>query len=402
MADIIVVGGGASGLLTATLLAQSGADVVLVERHALPPESPGEAPELRVVALSPASEQILRACGVWSHLDHSRMQLWSRMRVWESAETAGVEFRTSDIDEARLGYIVENSNLVQALYQMAYMAGVTFYNPDEVTQIVTGTRKLELVLHEGPRQRAEIVIAADGAFSSMRHMHGFWWDYKAHQQQAIVAEIVTENDQPEVAWQRFTPHGTVALLPLFNGNYSLVWSTVDAEQLMNCEQTVFEENLNRIMSGRLGRLHLQGPKACLDLGRGFAPRWCDGNLALLGDAAHVVHPLAGLGQNIGFMDAAVLHEELLRHPLSARALRAYERRRKGPVWATQQVLEGFHLGFMLEFPHAEVVRSTALEVVGKSRLLRRFFIQQADGRIDGPRWMRHPLDVGVWAGDPHE
>ena len=393
MTEVIVVGGGASGLATAALLAHSGFEVAVVESQKLPPQAPGPEPELRVVALSPASERILCVCGAWAHLDQSRVQPWSQMRVWERSASTGVEFRTSDINKAHLGHIVENSNLVRALYKAAEAVGVTWLTPDEVTELNICEHSLELSLSSGAQTSAEIVIAADGALSSLRDMAYLRWDYEAHQQQAIIAEIATDNDLPETAWQRFTPQGTVALLPLFNGHYSLVWSTVNAQELMCGEKESFEKALNQILGGKLGGLRLQSPKVCLDLGRGFAPQWCSERLALLGDAAHVVHPLAGLGQNLGFMDAAVLQEELVRHPLSARALRAYERRRKGYVWATQQVLEGFYTGFSLDFPYVARVRSAALSMVGRSRLLRRFFIQQADGRIDGPKWLRRSVEL---------
>jgi len=393
MAEIIVVGGGVSGLATATLLARTGFEVSLVESHQLPPPELGPDPDLRVIALSPASERILRQCGAWELMDLDRVQPWRWMRVWESAESSGVEFKTTDINEARLGHIVENGNLVRALYQAADAAGVMWLNPETASQFNPRGAGVELQLKSGSWVRANIAIAADGAFSKMRGMAKLSWKYVAHQQRAIIAEVSAELGATEAAWQRFTPRGPVALLPLFNGHYSLVWSTADAEHLIQCNDEEFEEMLSMVLGGRMGALRLFGPRHCLTLGRGFAPQWCAEGLALVGDAAHVVHPLAGLGQNLGLMDAAVLQEGVAWHPVSRRALRAYERRRKGWVWATQWTLEGFRVGFSFGIPGLDRLRSAALEYVGGNRTLRQFFINQADGRWDAPRWLREPVEM---------
>ncbi len=388
MSDVIVVGGGAVGLATAALLARSGLKVELVERQELPPKAPGPEPEIRTLALTPASEEILRTCGAWRRMDLDRTAPWTRMRVWGETDHDGIEFLASDINRPQLGHIVENSVLVRALHQASREAGVTLRNPDSAARIERHASGITLTLESGKRLDARLVVAADGADSRIRSLAGLEWDYRPYQEQALIAEIETERPGEPTAWQRFTVDGPIALLPLFNSHYSLVWSTTRADELMDSSSEAFEISLMEATGGRLGAMSLRGPRKKLPLGRGCAPRWCADGVALAGDAAHVVHPLAGLGQNLGLMDAAVLQEEIEIHSLSMRAIRAYERRRKGPVRATQCLLEGFRLGFGGGWQGFRQAGDLAMELAGRYRAVRRFFIHQADGRLDGPRWLR--------------
>ena len=212
--------------------------------------------------------------------------------------------------------------------------------PDELAGLDTDAAGAELELASGARLRARLAVGADGARSRTRELAGLGWEFRPHPQQAVTAEVETGAGFEPTAWQRFAPDGPVALLPL---------------------------------------------------GRGFAPRWRAGSTALLGDAAHVVHPLAGLGQNLGLLDAAVLAEELARRPADVpRALRAYERRRKGPVRAMQCALEGFRAGFGADAPGAAELRGAGLRLAGRSRAARRFFIRRAELGLDAPAWLRAP------------
>ena len=388
MPEVAIIGGGAVGLTAAALLTRAGFEVALVEQQELPPKEPGPDPEIRVLALTPASEAILQACGAWQNLDLGRVAPWTRMQVWEQAGHEGIGFMASDINEERLGHIVENTVLIRALHQTLKEMPVEFHCPDSVVQLEPYASGVHLDLESGAHLDVRVVIAADGANSKIRTLAGLEWNYQPHREQAIVAEIETGLPGEQTAWQRFTPDGPVALLPLFNRHYSLVWSTTRAESLMELDPEEFEEALTDALGGHLGAMRLCGPRKSFPLGRGYALHWCTDGIVLAGDAAHVVHPLAGLGQNLGLMDAAVLQEELTAHPLSPRALRAYERRRKGPVRTTQWMLEGFRLGFGHEWPGIRWAGNQALELAGRHRTVRRFFIHQADGCLDGPRWLR--------------
>ena len=386
MPDLVVVGGGATGLTAAILLAQSGYKVSVIECQALPPALPGPGPDPRVLAITPASEVILRRAGAWSHLDVGRIEPWTRMRVWEQPEIGEVVFQDTDINTGRLGTIVENVMLVRALHAAAVEAGVSICT-DALESLHERAGGVDLVLASGDRLSVKTVIGADGAHSRVRELSGLKWRTRNQPQQAIVAEVSTEQPYTPTAWQRFTSQGPVALLPLFNHHYVLIWSTEDAEELMSREPSEFEQALAQALDGRLGYVTLHSARHLLPLGCGFAPDWCTQAVALIGDAAHVVHPLAGLGQNLGLMDAAVLQEEWLAHPFERRALRAYERRRKFPTQVTQGLLEGFRVGFSCALPGAQEVRRQVLHGVDLQRWLRAFFIRQANGTMGAPAWV---------------
>ena len=391
MAEAAVIGGGATGLAAAALLAQDDWAVTVVDGRELPPPAPGPAPSARVLALTGASRAILERCGAWQHLDPARLAPWTRMEVWERDPDAGIAFTAEDADRAELGHIVEHEELVRALCRALAAAGAQLRCPDELTGLDADAAGAELELASGARLSARLAVGADGARSRTRELAGLDWEFRPHPQQAITAEVETGADFEPTAWQRFAPDGPAALLPLFSRHYSLVWSRARAAELMALDDDAFAAELAAAFGHRLGEMRLHGERLLLPLGRGFAPRWCAGSTALLGDAAHTVHPLAGLGQNLGLLDAAVLAEELARRPADVpRALRAYERRRKGPVRAMQCALEGFRTGFGADAPGAAALRGAGLGLAGRSRMARRFFIRRAELGLDAPAWLRAP------------
>ena len=385
-----MVGGGAAGLAAAALLVRDGWSATVVDARALPPGAPGPEPAARVLALTGASRAILERCGAWRRLDPARLAPWTRMEAWEG-DGGGIAFTAEDAGRTELGHIVEHDELVRALCRALAEAGAELRCPDEPAALDMDEAGAELALASGARLAARLVVGADGARSRTRELAGLDWEFRPHPQQAVVAEVETEAGFEPTAWQRFAPDGPAALLPLFNRHYSLVWSSARAGELMELDDDAFAAELAAALGHRLGGMRLHGERRLLPLGRGFAPRWCAGSAALLGDAAHTVHPLAGLGQNLGLLDAAVLAEELARRPADVpRALRAYERRRKGPVRAAQWLLEGFRMGFGYGAPWAAELRGAGLGLVGRSRAARRFFIRRAELGLDAPAWLRAP------------
>ena len=386
MTDIVVVGGGVTGLTTACLLARSDFSVTGVAAQPAPAAPPRGAVQPRVLALGRASLRILRRCGAGAHLQAERLQPWTRMRVWER-QPWELAFCAEDRDAADLGCIAEHAHLVFALARAARDAGVRM-QPGALESLQTDAGAVAVRLREGAALEARLVVGADGARSRVRECANLAWRPLGRPEGAVVCEIETERAFAPTAWQRFAPQGPIALLPLCNRHYALVWSCADAQRKRDLADAAFAQALEEQLGPRFGALHVHGPRTVFALTRGFAPRWCRPGVALLGDAAHVVHPLAGLGQNLGLMDAAVLQEEWAAHPRAWRALRAYERRRKGPVRATQALLEGLRAGFGMR--GCSAVRARALARAGGSRARRRCLMHLADPGMDAPEWLRRP------------
>lgn len=385
MADIVVVGGGITGLACACLLARADNCVTVLDGNAVADQLPTGAAQLRVLALSRASLQILERCGAAAHWDATRIQPWDAMCVWEN-DAAAIEFLASDINAASLGAIVEHQNVHAALMRAARDVGVTFCE-DTLTELAESEAHISVRTQAGSTLTASLVIGADGAASRVRDEAGLVWLPVGMEESAVVCEVAIEKPFTPTAWQRFAQAGPVALLPLFNGHYSLVWSRADATQIAEQNASVLEAELTEQFADHLGAIAVCSARVAFPLARGRADDWCTEHVALAGDAAHVVHPLAGLGQNLGLMDAAVLVEEWELHPNTARALRTYARRRAGPSQATQFVLEGFRTGFGTDSAPIAALRQAALGAAGRSRTVRQCFLGLADPGVDAPVWL---------------
>ena len=347
--DIAVVGGGMVGLALVSLLAAGFAQrgcrrrIALLETFPPKPVADDAEIDLRVSAIAPASREILRTIGVWDDLPDNRVSSYETMCVWQSGGDAdnarSIRFSAAEVGAPDLGHIVENRAIRNALWQHVEAA--------DAATIITG-RAIEAVdeqqdsyrikCADGTAVTAALLIGADGARSQMRSALGVEFRERSYGQSAIVAHIATEKSHVETAWQCFLPGGPVALLPLADGRCSLVWSCPDeqAKQLLSLDAIEFASQLEAVFGGVLGKLECSTERASFPLGVGHAEKYTGRRFALLGDAAHRVHPLAGQGVNLGLLDAAVLADELLSHselPIADMGdplvLRRYERARKG-------------------------------------------------------------------------
>lgn len=309
--DTIIAGGGVAGAATAALLAARGQRVALVDRRRPRPLAVGSELDPRVVAISPGAQRVLDAAGGWPLLSEERIGPYDRMQV--HAQTGRIEFRASEHGLERLGWIVEIPALQEALWRaLESGTGVNLISPDSVTGFEQRENSIRVDLESGSTLRAAVLVAADGSRSRLRELAGIpcrQWHYNQH---ALVTHIETEKANPGLAWQRFTEHGPLALLPLADGRSSIVWSLPSghAGQLRSSEDSDFLAELNCAQDSPFGSATGATRRHTLPLVRRQANRLVHQRLALVGDAARSIHPLAGQGLNLGLMDAAALSELL--------------------------------------------------------------------------------------------
>jgi 2-polyprenylphenol 6-hydroxylase len=389
MAEVAVVGGGPVGACAAALLQRGGLEVTLLEPH---PPAPLEAHaplDSRVVALSRASERLLSAAGAWPMSAAARVCAYERMRIWHESVAASsaavLVFDAADVGEPNLGYILENRLLQGALLEAFSAAGGrTTHAALESLAISADGVRLRTAQGE---LAAQLVVGADGAHSRVREAAGLTAASGAYEQLAIIANVATAEPHQFTAWQRFMKDGTLAFLPLADGTSSIVWS-VDAARapaLLSATDAEFARALDQAADLALGPTRLVSTRRSFVLERLAAPRYVANRVALLGDAAHVVHPLAGQGVNLGLLDAAALAQLLLEavgrgEDVGALGvLRAYERWRKSEVVLMATAIEAFDRLLAHGTGPVARVAQAGLSLVNRSQELRRFFIRRALG-----------------------
>ena len=360
--DILIVGGGMVGLTCATLLAQYGEDtgrsfsIGIVETSPPAPVPPNADIELRVSALSRISRTILQFSGIWPAIAATRISPYRRMCVWQADGAAGsarsISFDAAELGEPDLGYIVENGVIRRAAWERVNaMHSVSLHLGSAPAALHEETDALELILENGQRLRTRLLVGADGARSWVRQALGVTSREREYGQRAIVAHVESQRSHRETAWQRFIAGGPVALLPLDDGRSSVVWSCPDATaaELMAADKRIFDQRLTLATDQVLGSLTTTTERADFPLSLAYAQRYTGRRYALIGDAAHRVHPLAGQGANLGLLDAAALAETLavqqaspVIDPGDPVILRRYERWRKGDNLLMMGVLDGLH------------------------------------------------------------
>lgn len=385
--DVAVIGGGMVGAALACALAQHGFSTLLLEAREPQLSWDPEGHDLRVSAITRASQQMLHNLGVWQAMCDDRVTAYQHMHVWDRAGLGEIHFDAADLAEPDLGHIVENRVIVRALWQALDGSGVTVLAPVRLRKLVTGDDGATLSMADGSVLRAGLVVGADGARSQVREMAGIQSRSEPYDQHAVVATVHAEQGNRSTAWQRFMRDGPLALLPLERELFSIVWSTLpnEAERLCALPEEEFNALLTAASESRLGQLRVQGGRAAFPLRLQHAERYVLPGLALVGDAAHVIHPLAGQGVNLGFLDAGALVDALVNgrergRPTGALAsLRVYERSRRGHNTATQLAMDGFKHLFSNDSGVLSLVRNLGLGAAGRLGPLRRLFERVALG-----------------------
>ena len=366
--DVVIVGGGMVGAAVACSLGGSSLKVAVIENSPPPAFTKDQPHDLRVSALSIASKNILETIGAWEGVTRRRFCPFRRMRVWETA--GDTEFCSDDIGHSALGYIVENRITQLALLErLQDFENITLICPVSIKKInyMTG-QPSEIELENGQLLSAKVLVAADGGQSRVRQAVGLGvtsWDYKQH---ALVIYVETAYEQQDITWQRFLASGPQAFLPL-TGNYgSIVWynSPDEVNRLKNLSHETLKEELIAAFPDCLGEINKVLGVASFPLKRQHAQNYVKPGVVLVGDAAHMINPLAGQGVNIGLLDAAALGEVLIDASKKGlelsdlSVLRRYEKMRRNENLRMMTVMDVFYQVFSNEVLPIKFIRNLGL------------------------------------------
>ncbi len=390
--DIVIVGAGMTGLTLACALKDTPLNIALVEAHP-PVRGPERGFDLRVSAITRASEHIFSALGAWEAM--TPRQPFREMHVWDAQGPGVIHFDSADIGEDKLGHIIENRVIQDAL--LGQLGEVTWHRPARPEALRFQDEGVEVALEDGPTLRASLVVGADGADSRVRLLSGIQVRGWGYGQRALVTYVETSEPHRDTAWQCFLPTGPLAFLPLPDNHSAVVWSTAEreAQRLASLDDDAFLAELQLAFGTRLGRMLSAGPRATFPLRMLHARQYVRPGIALIGDAAHTIHPLAGQGANLGLLDAAALAEVIAsglkggRPPGSFLLLRRYERWRKGDNLLMLAAMEAFHRAFTSRFPPVRWARDLGLNLTNALPWLKNAFMRHAMGLSgDLPRLAR--------------
>jgi 2-octaprenylphenol hydroxylase len=408
---VLVAGAGVVGLAAATLLATGRcADrlrVVVLDARPIP-RWRSEDMDPRVYALSRASQQLLAHVGAWGRIEETRASPYRRMRVWEGTDAyaaSALDFDSADIGEPDLGHIVEDTLLRTVLSdKLAATREAQLLIGAEIESIDAQSNDITVALKDGGTLSGAVLLAADGTESTVRRLGDLPTAGHRYEQMAVVTHVTSAGSHQETAWQRFLPGGPLALLPLADGRSSIVWSlpTSDAERLLAASDSSFLAELADASAGVIGALTACSKRVAFPLQALHALKYTAQRVALLGDAAHTVHPLAGQGMNLGILDAAsiaaVIEDALLAGDDvgDLRVLRRYERERKGDNLAMLAAFDGLNRLFRLP-GWAAPLRALGLRAVEAAHPVKRLLMQKAlgleAGRRHQVRWSRAELQA---------
>jgi 2-octaprenylphenol hydroxylase len=389
--DVVVAGAGMVGAATAALLARAGFSVAIIERREPRPFDPGAPVGLRVSAFAPGCCDVLREAGAWRQIERQRHCAYRRMVVEDRDETTVLAFDAPEFGLERLGTIVENDLVQWTLWQsLLASGGVEIVCPATVSGIAQEPEACIVQLQDGGTLRGRLLVGADGADSPVRHLLGIRQDHWEYGQQGVVGVVQTASPNPGVAWQRFMEGGPLAFLPLQDGTSSIVWSrpVAEAERLLGLEEDAFLAELQQAAAGGEGhwpdRVTACGPRAAFPLTMRLSERYTTTRAVLVGDAAHVVHPLAGQGVNLGLLDAAGLVEVLVEARTSQddwagdKTLLKFGRWRRSEAEIMARGIHNLRGLFVPE--ELGLLRRLGMGLVSRSWTAREAFIRRATGR----------------------
>lgn len=386
--DIVIVGAGMVGAALACALGAARLRVALIEAKPFSHDWPAESFDQRVSAITRASQNIFTSLGAWQGMCAARISPYRDMHVWDATGNGVIHFDSADIGEPLLGHIIENRVIQSALLKrVAELDTIELITPASVASFELQAEQVQVTLDSGRIIQAALIVGADGGRSPLRELAGIEVQGWSYGQEAVVARIETSGSHQETAWQRFMPDGPLAFLPLSDGSSSIVWSTSPehARELLGMDDSDFLDALQKTFGDQLGRMLSCGPRAGFPLRMQHAKQYTQPRLALIGDAAHTIHPLAGQGVNLGLADAAALAEVLVKAHRQHqdigehRVLRRYERWRKGDNLTMITSMESFKRLFGSQTPALRWLRNTGLRLTDKLAPAKNMIMRQAMG-----------------------
>lgn len=388
--DLAIVGGGMVGAMLAAGLAHTQLSVLVVENRQPAPFDPASLPDLRVSAFSLAAERMFRAVGAWQRIADMRVCAYRRLSVEDGENGGTTEFFSGDLGETHLGHIIENRVVQLGLLAVLQDSdNITVMFDEQLSRFNIQPDHVSIELAGGSVVSAQLLVGADGARSAVRRGAHIDVDSSLYPQRALVASIDTGQPQQSQTWQRFLPTGPQAFLPLADGYASLVWyhDEQEIERLQALDDQAFLSELQAAFPARLGAVEQLLGRGSFPLARTHASRYVKPRLALVGDAAHTVHPLAGQGVNLGLLDAAVLAQTLTQARARQRdlgdelVLRHYERWRRGENGLMIRILDAFYQGFGPQPGPLREIRSFALNLANRAGPLKRLVAGYACGNL---------------------
>ena len=388
--DIIIVGAGMVGATLACGLAEEAEqlNIALVDAHAPTMDWDSDSFDMRVSAITRASQSLLKNVGAWEYIEQQRLHPYQDMFVWDAEGNGEVHFDSADMGETNLGHIIENRVIVKALHQrIKEFPQITFLCPATLEKIEFHQDKTRVVLEDKTELSAALVVAADGTRSWVRQQADIavkGWDFD---QAALVTTVKTEKYHQDTAWQRFLTTGPLAFLPLTNGYSSIVWSTSpeEAKRLTEISEDTFAVELEHAFESKLGKIESVAKRAVFPLRLFETLNYVKPRLALVGDAAHTIHPLAGQGVNLGLADVASLITVVVdalndkKDIGDLKVLRRYERWRRAENRSMLLAMDGLKRVFGSELSVVKDIRNIGLNLTNKVTPLKNIIMQQAMG-----------------------